>query len=216
MPPPSAHLQSINLTLVGDAVTRLRAASAFVEAFHASHSTATAESAVLQLRKALESIAFASIAPNKTKYETFRAKAEDQPDYTKDYHAGKILRVLEKINKNFYPLPLTPAHLQSDGVLHFGRKSTGYLTKKRFESIYDRLGKHLHADNPWSTNKNFPNLLAELPTIIDEALGLIELHATVIQTPEFNGLWVVEAPRDGSAPRVITGKADGEFVIKDA
>jgi hypothetical protein len=212
----AAHLQSINIHLIHDAMKRLRAAETYLQKFGIDQKAEEIESSLLQLRKALESIAFASVAPNKAKYEAFRAKADDQPDYTKDYHAGKILRVLGKINKNFYPMPVLPATRQADGIFHFGRKLTGYLTKKRFESVYDRLGKHLHADNPWSTSKNLQNLVAELPVIIEEAFGLLELRATFVRTPEFNGVWVVEALRDGTPPRVITGEAEGEFIIADA
>lgn len=202
--------------MVAEAVARLRAASSFLASYNTNSDLPSLEAAILQVRKALESIAFASIAPNKNKYKAFRAKAEAQPDYTKDYHAGKIFRVLSKINKNFYPLPLLPATRQPNGTLHFGRKELDYLTKKRFESFYDRLGKHLHAHNPWSSNKNLQNLAAELPVTINEAFSLLELHATFIQTPEFSGAWVVEAKRDGSEPSIVTGKATGEFVVQDS
>ena len=216
MPAPITNLQSVNLHLVGDAVTRLQAAKHYLDEFEGSQNIAAAESSVLQLRKALESIAFAAIAPNKASYEAFRAKAEEQPDFTKDYNAKKILRTLAKINKNFYPLPLIPATQQPDGKLHFERKATGYLTKKRFESIYDQLGKHLHSSNPWDTNKNIQNLVADLPTIIIESFALLELHATFIQTPEFTGVWVVEARNDGTGAKIVTGESDGEFVVQDA
>lgn len=209
-------LQSIYLAMVSESVTRLRAAQSFLAGYANSRALPELEAAILQVRKALESIALAAIAPNKSKYETFRAKAEEQPDYTKDYHAGKIFHVLSNINKNFYPLALLPATRQPNGTLHFERKVSGYLTKKRFASFYDRLGKHLHAHNPWSSNKNLQNLADELPTTIDEAFSLLELHATFIQTPEFSGAWVVEANRDGTAPRVITGEAAGEFVVADS
>jgi hypothetical protein len=216
MPIRKAELQSIYLAMVAESVARLRAAQSFQAAYTGNDAIPELEAAILQVRKALESIALASIAPNKSKYESFRAKAAEQPDYTKDYHAGKIFQVLNKINKNFYPLPLVPATPQPDGTLHFERKASGYLTKKRFESFYDRLGKHLHAHNPWGNSKNLQNLAAELPTIIGEAFSLLELHVTFIQTPEFSGAWVVEANRDGTTPRVIIGEAAGEFVVTDS
>lgn len=212
----STDLQSIYLAMVSESIARLRAAQSFLADYAKSAALPELEAAILQVRKALESIALASIAPNKSRYETFRAKAAQQPDYTKDYHAKKIFQVLGKINKNFYPLALLPATPQPDGTLHFERKVSGFLTKKRFESFYDRLGKHLHAHNPWSNNKNLQALAAELPSTIDEAFSLLELHVTFIQTPEFTGAWIVEATRDGNAPRVVIGEAKGEFLVADS
>ena len=208
------ELRTIYLAMVGEVVDRLRASEEFLTAYKAGRGHAFIDSAILQLRKAMEAIALASIAPCKEKYEVFRAKA-NQPDYTKDYHAGKIFQVLGKINKNFYPLSLAPAVRQPNGVLHFDRKSSGYLTKKRFESLYDRLGKYLHAHNPWSNDKNLQNLVEELPSVISEAYALLELHAAFIQTKAFSGAWVTEAKR-GSAPVIITGQADGEFIVTDS
>lgn len=202
--------------MVREAVTRLRAADTFLVSYKENGNLPVLESAILQIRKALEAIALASIAPNKSKYEAFRAKATEQPDYAKDYHARKIFQVLGKINKDFYPLALLPATRQVNGTVHFDRKASGYLTKKRFESFYDRLGKHLHAHNPWSNNKNLENLASELPATIEEAFSLLELHATFIQTPEFSGTWVVEASRDGSEPIIVTGEANSEFVVQNS
>jgi hypothetical protein len=210
-----AELQSVYLAMASQSVARLRAAKTFLDAYEESGVLPELDAAILQVRKALEAMALASIAPHKAKYEAFRAKAEEQPDYTKDYHAGKIFKVLSKINKNFYPVALLPATQQSDGTWHFGRKAASYLTKKRFESFYDRLGKHLHAHNPWSNKKNLQNLAADLPTTIDEAFSLLELHATFIQTPEFKGVWVIEAGSDGTAPRAIVGEAKGDFIVAD-
>ena len=153
----STELRNIYLAKIQEAIERLRASESFLASYTANSGLPNLEAAILQVRKALEAIAFASIAPNKEKYEVFRSRAEKQPDFTKDYHAGKILKVLTKINKNFFPLALTPATNKPDGTFHFDRKCSGVLTKKRFESIYDRLGKHLHAHNPWSNNKNLRN-----------------------------------------------------------
>lgn len=208
-------LQSTYLAMVGEAIARLHAADNFLSAYKQTHNLPELEAAILQVRKAFEATAYAAIAPNKKEYEAFRAQADDQPDYRKDYHAGKILAALSKINKNFYPISLLPATKMPDGTFHFERKKSGYLTKKRFESVYDRLGKYLHADNPWGNSKNIQNLVADLPAAINELFGLLELHVTFIQTPEFNGAWVVETGRD-TGPRIVTGVAPGEFIVQDS
>ena len=215
MAPAADQAHQIYAAMVQEASQRLAAASTYLLDFGSSQSLPTLESAILQVRKALEAIALASIAPNRNAYEEFRSRAEEQKDYTKDYHAGKIFRVLGKINPDFYPVPLTGPTKMPDGMLFFGRKHDGYLTKKRFESFYDQLGKHLHAHNPWGTNKNLQNLAIDLPAVIIEASSLLDLHATFIRTQEFTGAWVVQVPRDGSSPRVVAGATQGEFKVGD-
>lgn len=208
-----ASLQSIYVSQIAEASARLLAGQRFLASFMASGAIPELEAAVLQVRKALETIAYAAIAPDKKQYAAFRAAATASPDFTKDYHAAKIFTALAKINKDFYPVALLPAVRQSDGSHHFGRKSTGYLTKRKFEAAYDRLGKHLHAHNPWSGNKNLQNLAKDLPSIIEETQALLDLHARFIKTPEFNGVWVFETDRLGNLPRVITAATAGPYVV---
>lgn len=150
----------------------------FLAAFQSTGGVPQLEASILQLRKALETIAFASVAPDKKQYAAFRATAVQSADFTKDYHAGRIFTALAKVNKDFYPLALLPPERQPDRTLQFGRKASGYLTKKKFETAYDRLGKHLHARNPWSGNRNLHNLAADLPTIVEETHSLLDLHAS--------------------------------------
>jgi hypothetical protein len=171
------------------------------------------EAAILQLRKSLETVAYAAIAPDKKQYAAFRAGASSSSDFTKDFHAGKIFTALSRINEDFYPIALLPAQRLPNGSWHYDRKASGYLTKKRFETTYDRLGKHLHAHNPWSASKNLQNLAADLPGIIEETHSLLDLHARFIRTPEFHGLWICETDRFGTPPRIVNAAAHGPFVV---
>lgn len=208
------ELESIYLGKISEAVTRLDACSSFLSAYQASQSVYSLESAVLQARKALEAVAFAAIAPNKAKYEKLRAQADEPADYRKDYNARKILQLLGGINQDFYPTPVLPPIQQKPGRWHFERRTEGFLTKKQFESFYDRLGKLLHADNPWGNDKGAKNLSADIPRVVAQLRTLLEWHFTVIRTPNFTGVWVIEAPASGAAPRVIVGQALGEFVVQ--
>jgi hypothetical protein len=199
-----------------EAIGRFNAAIGFLASFDHSGRIPELEAAVLQVRKALESIAMAAIAPNKDKYEAFRALATNAPDFTKDYHAARIFQALEKINPNFYPTALLPSVRQSDGRHHFPRKELGFLSKKRFASTYDRLGKHLHADNPWGSPKHLANLANEIPKVIDESFGLLELHVAYVRAPRYDGVWIVEANRRGSKPKIIQALASGPYAVKDS
>lgn len=211
MPQSHDELRAVYLSMIGEASERLHASERFLVSYKSERDFAFPDSAILQLRKAMEAVAFAAIAPCKEQYEIFRAKA-DQPDYTRDYHARKIFQVLGKINKSFYPRPLLPAVRQPSGIFHFDQKASGYLTKKRFEVLYDRLGKHLHTNNPWGSDKNLQNLVEEIPTAIAEMRSLLEVHAAFIQTKEFSGVWITEV-KPGAAPVIIAGQANGEFTI---
>lgn len=205
-------LQDFYTDLIGEAVSRLAAGEEFLAMFAKHKGMHYLDSAALQVRKALESIALGAIAPDKEEYAALRASANKDPDFTKDYHAAKIFAALERVNPNFYPKPLLPAERQADGKWHFAEKKAGFLSKKQFERAYDRLGKHLHANNPWGSNKNSQNLASDLPSIIRNARGLLQLHVRFIQTAAFHGAWIVEAAT--RTPRVITGSATGPYIVK--
>lgn len=207
------QLQSIYLSMVDESKGRLEASHAFLNTYKESKSIPYLESSVLQVRKALEAMAYAAIAPNKEAYEEFRSQSEQQPDFRKDFRASQIFHLLSQVNKDFYPIPLLPPIKQKDGTFHYDRKEEGFLTKKRFTKFYDRLGKYLHAHNPWSNDKQIQNLASDIPVIIKETMEILELHASFIQTPRFKGVWIVCVPKNSQKPYVITGMADGEFVV---
>ena len=205
-------LQSIYKSQIAEATLRLLAAKRYLLLFNTTGDVPDLEAAILQVRKALETIAFAAIAPDIKQYEAFRAEATKNPDFTKDYHAAKIFTALSLVNKDFYPISLLPVKQQHDGSWHFDIKQSGFLTKKKFETVYDRLGKHLHAHNPWSGSKNLQNLAGDLPTIVEETHALLDVHARIIRTSEFHGVWVIETDRLGNPPQILTAKADGPFI----
>ncbi len=207
-------LRNIYLGKISEALARLAACDRFLNSYNASKDIFTLESAILQLRKALEAVAFAAIAPNKDQYAEYRAQAEKSADFTKDFNARSILQFLSKVNPDFYPLPASAPIAVSPGNWHFDRREDSSLTKDKFESFYDRLGKHLHADNPWGNDKGLENLVKDMPEVIAATRSLLSWHFTTIRTPQFSGVWVVEAPSNGTPPRVIVGEADGEFVVQ--
>lgn len=207
-------LQNTYLQKISETFDRLTASASFLREYESTKSVYAFEASVLQVRKALECMAFASIAPNKTAYESLRLEADVPSDYRKDFNARKIIQLLNVINKDFYPLPLLPAVKKESGEWHYDLKTNGYLSKKKFESFYDRLGKFLHADNPWGNDKGVQNLTSEIPSVLNQIQELLVLHFTVVRTPEFLGGWVVEAGPNVTAPRVICGEASTDFVVQ--
>lgn len=207
--------QAIYLTKISEAVARINACDHFLESYTKDETGCLLDAAVLQMRKALEAVAYAAIAPNKGEYARLRADANHPADYRKDYNARAILHNLSKINADFYPVPLLQANQIQPGHWHFERKTVGCLSKAKFESFYDRLGKHLHADNPWGNDKGVKNLVADLPTVRSELRELLALHSIIVRTPDFLGAWVVELPPDGRPPRIIVAEAQGEFRVAE-
>lgn len=208
------ELQNIYLSKVTEVTARLGCCDSFLAAHRTNNNVFMLEAAVLQVRKSLEATAFAAISPNRAEYESFRLHAEKPTDYRKDYNARAILQYLARVNSDFYPTPLlAPARLPN-GRWHFERRSEGCLMKKQFETFYDRLGKYLHSDNPWAPSKEMQNLSADLPLVVAQLRALLEWHFTVIRTQAFTGVWVVHVPVDGSAPRILTAAADGDFVVE--
>jgi hypothetical protein len=204
--------------MISEAANRLAASTTFLESFRYGKGIAYLEASALQLRKGLETIAFAAIAPNQSAYAAHRAKAERNQDFTKDYHAKWIFNDLGKINADFYPMPVLPGkNIAPDGSpnnhFHYERKESGYLTKDEFTSVYDRLGKHLHAHNPWSTGDALAGLPEMIAKTLDTAQGLIELHVAFIRMPEFSGVWLVEIPRGSLVPKMILAQADGPYAV---
>ncbi|MEJ6080843.1 hypothetical protein MT391_20280, partial [Vibrio sp. 1-Bac 57] len=178
------RLRLIYLKQINEALDRLNASEVYYDRYLKTEDIYELDSCVLQLRKTLECIAFAAIAPNKKAYEKFR-----NSDFTKDFNAKKITTQLNMINENFYPIPLFPPCREEGRVWNYPRKEAGFLTKKRFEKVYDRLGKYLHSDNPWGKDKGLLNLAKEYPSFVKQIQSLLELHVTSIITPEFSGVW---------------------------
>ncbi|MGS1032958.1 hypothetical protein [Burkholderia glumae] len=205
--------------MIGEAANRLADAATFLESFTNGCSAAYLEASALQLRKGLETLAFAAIAPNESAYAAHRAKLVKNPDFTRDYHAKWIFNDLAKINPDFYPLPLLPIkNITPAGSLnnhfYFDRKESGYLSKTDFISVYDRLGKHLHARNPWSKGDALAGLSEMAAKTIEAVHGLIELHVAFVRKPGFSGIWVVEIPRGSLVPNMIVGQTDGPYAVQ--
>ena len=112
---------------------------------------------------------------------------------------------------NPYPIPIVqPAHVR---YVAYQIKTEGFLTEKQFANLYDRLGKHLHADNPWGADKQRGQLGQLLPTVIERAEGLLEYHVRFVQT---EGVWralVTTASADDVT--VLVADADGPFDVQD-
>jgi hypothetical protein len=154
---------------------------------HCTYLQATIEAEALQLRKLLELIAFSSLVSYQEAYRSVRS------DIAKDWHAARILRKIEGINPEFYPVPI-------DGYNRKGwnRLQGGYLTRKQFERLYDKCGAMLHSQNPFSKGKSSLAFHKKVPEYLSRIETLLSEH--LVELAESRELIHVIAPMEENAP----------------
>jgi hypothetical protein len=103
---------------------------------------ADAEIACLQVRKALEQVAYASLAASRDMYSQVR------PQFERDWSAKRILEQIEKVHPDFYPVAVSPVRLGPNRV-HFELVADGFLTRDDFVFLYDRCSDAIHDWNPY-------------------------------------------------------------------
>jgi hypothetical protein len=87
-------------------------------------------------------MALASLVANKQVYSKMYG------DIRKDWDAKKILRSIEEINPNFYPVPM----ILQEGTKNLIERPNNYLTKDEFKTAYGMCGEILHRCNPFKTS----------------------------------------------------------------
>ena len=182
---------SIYIELIKGIYSRLEFALKYLEQYSKTRSVNELESSILQMRKAFESLAFSSIAANKSVYAKLRGNASKNSDFSKDYNAKLIIKDIEKVNPQFYPIALNQPEMLN-GMINFPQKTTGFLKREKFERIYERMGKYLHADNPWSSDKQIESFSREISTIVNELKHLLERHVCFLSYSKETKIWIVE------------------------
>jgi hypothetical protein len=138
----------------------------------------------LQLRKILELVAFASLTANREKYSAARKK------FGTFWRAKDMLQDLEKINPDFYPMPIQRPRVQPNGIKHCAAVD-GFLTKDDFVSLYDVSGGFLHVRNPFSTQGPVVRMRYNVRQWLERIQALLALHIMRLVDGK---VWVVEVP----------------------
>jgi hypothetical protein len=99
----------------------------------------------LQIRKILELIANSSLVANKHEYDL---AVERTTKYT---GARILLQQLERVNPDFYPRPAILQPADEHGNRSLVDVKEDVLTKKDFESIYEKCHKMLHSRSPFKS-----------------------------------------------------------------
>ena len=142
----------------------------------------------VQLRKVLELIAFASLTANKDKYSAAHTQ------FATHWKAKRMLQELEKINQDFYPMPIGPPQLQPNGVKHCPAVTDGFLTTEDFAFLYDKTGDILHVRNPFSPQDPKLNIKYGVKQWLSRIELLLALHIMHLVDGK---RWIVEIPISG-------------------
>jgi hypothetical protein len=170
------HRLSLVQTIVDGAITT-------------GYETFDAELVFLQLRKSLELIAFSSLVANKDKYSVVHANFEHH------WRAKQMLKAVEQLNPDFYPVPLSEPELLSNGVKHIEPIPDGFLTKDEFAFLYDKCAEVLHAPNPFMTKDPVIRTKYSVTQWVSRIQGLLRFHLIHLVD---DTKWIVQIPDEGS------------------
>jgi hypothetical protein len=142
-----------------------------------------AEFALLQIRKALELIAFAAVAAHKDTY------AQEYADFATHWNAKKLLSRLTKLHPDFYPKPISIERTGPKAVT-LTHVSGHELTKDDFVSLYDICSKAIHEWNPYLPDPRVLNTGRPVADWLKRIHNLLELHAVTLLGN--STVWIVE------------------------
>ena len=114
------------------------------------------EAASLQLRMTLELIVFSSLVSNKD------ALHKSHEELRRAWNIKKIMADLKAIHRKYYPEPK-------------GQKNQ-FLTEDRLVTVYDKLNKIIHAENPMGAEINLREYIESIPTWVEWAKNLLYEH----------------------------------------
>ncbi len=119
----------------------------------------------LQLRKIIEQILLASLITNADEYKRCYDRLE------KDWNVKCISKDLERLNKDFFPVQAIDDHQN-----HKVEDAPESLGCKALVSTYDKLGKYLHARNPFSQELDYNSLSRQIDDMCRQIIKLLNTH----------------------------------------
>ncbi len=129
------------------------------------------ESMVLQVRIITELIALASLTANKKLFQVNKLKFE------KHWHPAKILKDIEALNPNFYPISIKEVPSKKKGIKrNLIEVKTGFLTRAELISVHGHCGNLLHARNPYGKCVNYDWYEGHIPEWMQKIKVLLNCH----------------------------------------
>ena len=129
------------------------------------------ESMVLQVRMITELVALASLAANKSIFE------ENKKKFEKHWHPKEILKDVESLNPNFYPLPIVEVPSKDTrfkmGLLNM---KVGFMTRDELIEVHGKCGNLLHAQNPFGKGVDYDYYERMVPEWMERIINLLSCH----------------------------------------
>lgn len=138
----------------------------------------------VQLRKALELIAFASMTANKELY------AKEHAKFANHWRVKTMLESLRKLHPGFYPQPIKLDHIKDNGAKHFEHVKDGYLTREDFVTLYDLCSECIHTWNPFTEKERHIDFKLSVVEWVSRIECLLRLH--LMQFVDREEIWIVE------------------------
>jgi len=146
------------------------------------------ETVLLQLRKALELIAFASLTANKDAYK------DAYPTFADEWNAKRILQKVEQLNPDFYPMACEAPKEVAPGHKHFDRPADGFMTRDEFITLYQAASEVLHTRNPFTTKGPVINTGYSVVEWVSRIQRLLSWHRVGLIG---GSIWIVKVPDVG-------------------
>ena len=156
-----------------------------------SYNATNIEFMCLQIRKILELISMGSLVVNKKEFDAIGKK------YANFWNARVILQDIERVNPDFYPIPIQEVPSNEPGIkndLH--DKTTGFLTRENFVKIYEKCGKMMHANNPFGSQSDLDYYSSKIPEWEDLIIGLLNCH--LIHIKGIEGFFLIHMHETGN------------------
>jgi hypothetical protein len=147
-----------------------------------------AELIFTQFRKVAEEMAYAFLAANKIEYSAKHS------DISTVWKAKELIKRLNAVNPNFYPVGLLAPLVYVPGFRHYERVPDGYLTKGDFSVLYQGSSGVLHVRNPYSTKHPVINVKYTVQEWVSRIQKLLSLHFVQIATGD---VWLARVPGEG-------------------
>lgn len=152
-------------------IIKLRIESIFSAEGKIGYLEPTVEFQALQLRKVIEQIVLSSLIANADVYKDYYNRLETE------WNARYICRDLKRIHSDYFPVSAESIKKPNtiDEISNCEDKS---ITADELIDVYEKLGKLLHAHNPFSPKIDYKNEQNKIYDICRKIVKFLSVHTT--------------------------------------
>jgi len=142
-----------------------------------------------------EQIPDSQVAANRKQYSSAYA------DFAKHWEAAKLVKNLQRINPDFYPVPVVEAPTDKPLVAYDLRaRDHDYLTKNELTEAHGRCGQLMHAANPFGNPIDYAFYQRSFPVWMTKIVNLLGNHKVHLFGED--GFWLVHMQEAGKGQDV--------------